>query len=93
MATATTEDQKDKSKTITIIVNAEEKTIPKKDQDLTFDEVIDLAFDPRPVGTEIVYRITYYRGHGNKPDGHLLEGQSVKAKDGMVFSVKYTDKS
>jgi len=88
----TQEAQKDRSKTITIIVNAEEKIVDKKEE-LTFDEVVDLAFNPRPVGDQIVYRITYYRGHGNKPEGHLLEGESVKAKDGMVFNVKYTDKS
>jgi hypothetical protein len=86
------ETRKDTSKTITIIVNAEEKVVDKKDE-LTFDEVVDLAFDPRPVGDQIVYTITYYRGHGSKPDGHLLEGESVKAKDGTVFNVKYTDKS
>ena len=90
---ATTENShSDRSKTITIIVNAEEKVVDKQ-EDLTFDEVVDLAFDPRPVGDQIVYTITYYRGQANRPEGHLLEGQSVKAKDGMVFNVRYTDKS
>jgi hypothetical protein len=91
MATAAQQD-KDKSKTITIIVNAEERIVAKKEE-LTFDEVVDLAFNPRPAGDQIVYTITYYRGHGNKPEGHLLEGESVRAKAGMVFNVKYTDKS
>lgn len=86
------EANKDHTQTITVIVNAEEKVVEKND-DLTFDEVVDLAFNPRPVGDQIVYTITYYRGHGEKPEGHLLEGKSVKPKDGMVFSVKYTDKS
>jgi len=89
---ASQETAKDHSKTITIIVNAEEKVVDKKDE-LTFDEVIDLAFNPRPIGDQIVYTITYYRGHGDKPEGHLLEGETVKAKDGMVFNVKFTDKS
>ena len=80
------------AKTITIIVNAEEKVVDKKDE-LTFNEVVDLAFDPPPVGDQILYTISYYRGHGSKPEGHLLEGESVKVKDGMVFNVKYTDKS
>lgn len=86
------ETKKDRSKTTTIIVNAEEKVVDRTDA-LAFDEVVDLAFKPRPVGDQIVYTITYYRGHGDKPEGHLLEGESVKAKDGMVFNVKYTDKS
>jgi hypothetical protein len=88
--TATAE--RDKSQTITIVVNAETKVVERKEE-LTFDEVVDLAFDPRPVGDQIIYTITYYRGHGDKPEGHLLEGESVKAKEGMVFNVKYTDKS
>lgn len=79
-------------KTITIVVNAEEKVV-NKNHELTFDEVIDLAFNPRPVGGQLVYTITYYRGHGSKPEGHLIEGESVKTKAGMVFNVKYTDKS
>lgn len=90
--TTVEKSHEDKSKAITIIVNAEERIVERKEE-LTFDEVVDLAFNPRPVGDQIVYTITYYRGHGNKPEGHLLEGQSVKAKEGMVFNVKYTDKS
>lgn len=91
MATAP-ETKTSESKTITIVVNAEEKLVDKNEE-LTFDEVIDLAFNPRPVGGQIVYTITYYRGHGSKPEGHLIEGGSVKTKAGMVFNVKYTDKS
>lgn len=90
--TSAAEAKPDKHKAITIIVNAEERVVDGKDE-LTFDEVVDLAFDPRPAGDQIVYTITYYRGHGNKPEGHLVEGGSVRLKEGMVFNVKYTDKS
>lgn len=82
----------EKTKTVTVVVNGESKVVDKKEE-LTFDEVVDLAFNPRPVGQEIVYEITYWRGHGNKPEGHLVEGGTVKVKDGMVFNVHYTDKS
>lgn len=78
--------------TVTIIVNGEEKPVDKKD-DLTFDEVVDLAFNPRPTGEFIVFTITYRRGHGNKPEGTLVEGGTVKVKDGMIFNVTATDKS
>ncbi|MGZ4753424.1 MAG: multiubiquitin domain-containing protein [Acidimicrobiia bacterium] len=83
---------KERPKTVTIVVNGEKKEVDKKDE-LTFDEVVDLAFNPRPVGQQIEYEITYWRGHGNKPEGHLVEGGSVKVKDGIVFNVSYTDKS
>jgi hypothetical protein len=78
--------------TITIIVNGVEKELDKKEE-LTFDEVVDLAFDPRPTGENVVFAITYRRGHGNKPEGSLVQGESVKVKDGMIFNVTATDKS
>lgn len=78
-------------KTITIIVNGREKQIPK--DELTFDEIVHLAFDDPPTGEFICFTITYRRGKGNKPEGELHEGESVKVKDGMVFNVTATDKS
>lgn len=79
------------AQTITIIVNAQEKIVAKGD--LTFDDVVALAFDPVPTGPNVGFAITYRRGHGEKPEGHLNEGESVKVKDGMIFNVTPTDKS
>jgi hypothetical protein len=76
---------------ITIIVNATPKVVSK--EELRFDDVVDLAFDPRPVGEMIVYTITYRRGRGEKPEGSLVEGGTVKVKEGMIFDVAWTDKS
>jgi hypothetical protein len=78
--------------TVSVIVNSEQKVVDKKDE-LTFDEVVDLAFNPRPTGPNIEFEITYRRGHGNKPEGTLVQGESVKVKDGMIFHVTPTDKS
>ncbi|MCB1470318.1 MAG: multiubiquitin domain-containing protein [Rhizobiaceae bacterium] len=79
-------------KTITIIINGRPKTVPKND-DLTFEEIVALAFENPPTGECIQYTIQYTRGHGNKPAGALVEGQSVKAKDGMEFDVTSTNRS
>lgn len=87
-----TESGKVQDKTITIIVNGREKEVPKND-DLTFDELVSLAFDDPPTGEFICFTITYRKGTGNKPEGTLPEGESVKAKDGMIFNVTATDKS
>jgi hypothetical protein len=75
----------------TIIVNGREKTVD--DRDLTFDELVDLAFEDPPTGEFICFTITFRRGQGNKPEGTLLEGETVKIKDGMIFNVTATDKS
>ena len=51
-------------------------------------EVPDYAQHP-----DINYSVKYKRGHGNKPEGILLKGESVKVKEGMVFSVSETGQS
>ena len=79
-------------KIITIIINGRPKTVPKND-DLTFEEIVALAFENPPTSECIQYTIQYTRGHGNKPAGALVEGQSVKAKDGMEFDVTSTNRS
>lgn len=78
-------------KEVTIIVNGRKKVITKSE--LSFAEVVALAFDKPPTGENILFTITYRRGHGNKPEGTLVEGQTVKVKEGMVFNVTATDKS
>lgn len=80
-----------KEKETTIIVNGRERTVTGKD--VTFDQLVALAFDTPPTGENIVFTITYRRGHGNKPEGSVLEGGSVKVKKGMIFNVTPTDKS
>lgn len=76
---------------ITIIVNGEKKGL--RTADLTFDQVVDLAFNPRPQGPSIVFTITYRKGPKENPEGTLVQGGIVKIKDGMVFNVTATDKS
>ena len=77
-------------KEVTIIVNGRSKTITQKE--LTFDEVVTLAFGPPNYETS-VYTVTYQKGDGHKPTGSLVQSQSVKIKDGMIFDVLRTDKS
>jgi hypothetical protein len=76
---------------VTIIVNGEKKTV--KTTKLSFDQVVDLAFNPRPEGPNIVFTITYRRGPKENPEGTLVQGGIVKIKEGMIFNVTATDKS
>lgn len=80
-----------KEKEITIIVNGRERTVTGKE--VTFDQLVALAFDAPPTGENIQFTITYRRGPGNKPEGSVVEGETVKVKKGMIFNVTSTDKS
>lgn len=82
----------DRKKTITIIVNGREKTVEKGE--LTFNEIVKLAFDNPPYGTNTLFTITYRKGgNEHRPEGHLVEGGTVKVKKGTIFNVTATDKS
>ncbi|HKY09691.1 MAG TPA: multiubiquitin domain-containing protein, partial [Candidatus Binatia bacterium] len=76
---------------VTIIVNGREKEWAKKK--ISFEEVVAIAFPVPPAGQCIVYTVTYHQGPPHRPEGTLTEGDSVKVRDGMVFNVRFTDKS
>ncbi|MGH9616993.1 MAG: multiubiquitin domain-containing protein [Acidobacteriaceae bacterium] len=80
-----------RSKEFTIIVNARKKEVASKE--LTFDEVVALAFNPVPSGPNIVITVTYRHGPRENPEGILAKGERVWIKNGMVFNVKATDRS
>jgi len=79
------------NKVYKIMVNGRPKEVRSKV--LTFVDVVKLAFEDAVFNDVTVYTITYKRGEGNKPEGTLVESESVKVKEGMVFNVKRTDKS
>lgn len=76
---------------VTIIVNTRRKEVtgPK----ISFEQVIQLAYDDPPTGAQVCFTITYRRGVPSKPEGSLLEGQCVEIQKGMIFNVTSTDKS
>lgn len=78
-------------KEITIIVNARPKKVDATQ--LSFDQIVALAFNPIPTGPNILFTITYRNGPKENPQGNLLEGGTVFIKDGMIFNVTATDKS
>ena len=80
-----------KKKEITVIINGTPETVTEKE--LTFAEIVELAYGHPPEGGFIVYSITYERGDGNKPEGSIVEGDTLKLKGGMLINVTRTDKS
>lgn len=73
----------------TVIVNGRPKVVTAKE--LSFADVV--ALSGLPTGPTIFFTVTYTRGEGHKPQGTLVEGETVKVKDGMIFNVTATDKS
>ncbi|OFZ02014.1 MAG: hypothetical protein A3K10_10605 [Bacteroidetes bacterium RIFCSPLOWO2_12_FULL_31_6] len=78
-------------KEVTIVINGEPHQVEK--DEITYNEVVTLAFPDFPQHPERTYSVTYERGHGNKPTGILSPGGTVKVKDGMRFKVKHTGQS
>jgi hypothetical protein len=92
MSEAVEVEDKHQPKTVTIVVNGSPHEVPKK-EDITYEEVVILAYPDAPQHPEITYSVTYTRGDGHKPEGVLSPGGSVKVKDGMAFSVNRTGQS
>lgn len=83
-------NQENHTKEVTIIVNGRPKAVAAKE--LSFDQVVALA-DNLPSGPNVMFTVTYGKGPDPKHEGSLVEGQTVKIKNGMVFNVTATDKS
>lgn len=75
---------------VIIVVNAVSHQVDK--DDLSFDDVVKLA-QGLPTGENILYSVTYQRGRAEQSTGILDVGQTVKAKNGMIFNVTATDRS
>jgi hypothetical protein len=76
---------------VVIIVNGTAYDV--QEGDISYNEVVTLAFPDFPQHPERTYSVTYEKGQGNKPSGILSPGGSVTIKDRMVFKVKHTGQS
>ncbi|MGC1257501.1 MAG: multiubiquitin domain-containing protein, partial [Candidatus Acidiferrales bacterium] len=74
-----------------IIVNGQQKTVTTRN--VSFDEIVKLAFPAPPPGASILYTVSYEDGPRINPQGSLKEGQSLKVKNWIIFNVTATDKS
>lgn len=81
----------EKKKSVTIYVESTPHEWPKGE--IAYAEVVTLEVPDYPQHPEITYSITYSRGHGNKPEGTLSPGGTVKVKEGMRFNVSETGQS
>ena len=81
----------DDHKRFDIIVNARPHVVDH--DEVTFDEIVDIAYPDGGRGPLISYTILYYNGGGRETEGGLSEGEAAKVKDGTVFNVTRTDRS
>lgn len=76
---------------VTIIVEGTPHRWPKGE--ITYEEVVKLEVPAYTPTSGVSYAVTYRRGHGEKPEGVLTPGTSVRVKEGMVFNVSETGQS
>ena len=88
-----TENQVDRPdhKTFLITVNGRQRRVER--DELSFDNLVDLAFDDPARGPQIVFTITFREAGGRIPEGELDEGQVLKVRDGTIVNVTRTDQS
>ena len=78
-------------KLVTIVVEGTPHEWPKGE--ISHDEAVALEVHSHTPDSNITYSVGYERGQGNKPEGSLSKGVSVKVKEGMVFHVSETGQS
>ncbi len=81
----------EKKKLITIVIDGTPFEVEK--EEITYADLVTLAYPDFPQHPETTYTVTYKRGQGNKPEGTLSSGGTVKLKDRMVFNVSRTGQS
>lgn len=74
-----------------IYVNSREKVW--KHAEISFEQVVELAFGPNNNNPNIGYTVTYSKGYEPKPEGTMVKGSIVRVKNKMIFDATATDKS
>lgn len=76
-------------KTVTIKVNSRPRIVEKRPH--SYREIASIAY-ANPDFENFNYTITYLHGVGGA-EGDLVEGETIKVRNGMVFNVRRSDKS
>jgi hypothetical protein len=74
-----------------IVVNGKAKKVDH--QILTFDEVVKLAFPTPPAEGDIIYTVVFHNADQDPTNGTLVDGKTVKVRNGTRFDVKHTVRS
>lgn len=76
-------------KTFSIIVNARRRQVETKE--LSFVELVEIAFSAPVKGPQIASTITFREAGGRISKGELGERERLKVRDGTIINVTMTD--
>ena len=89
---AQADTQHGQSKTVQIIVNGQEKEVPK--EKISYETIVKLAYGDNPPSPDTYdLTVTYRRGQAPHEQGELKPGGSVEPVKEMIFNVTPTKKS
>lgn len=74
-----------------IVINGRKRQVEV--EELTFDELVDLAFEDPARGPQILFTITFRNAAGRFETGELDPGERLKVRDGTEIDVTQTDQS
>ena len=77
--------------TFSIAINGRRRKVER--EELSFDDLVSLAFDDPERGPHIVFTITFREAGGRIAEGELDEGQRLKVRGGTIINVTRTDQS
>ena len=77
--------------TFKVIVNGRPRTVEQRQ--LTFEQIVSLAFPDDPATPETIHTVTYSHAVAPKPTGSLHPGETLTIKNGTILSVTATVKS
>lgn len=84
-------DHENAEKSYDIVVNGQSKTVTS--DEMTFHEVVFLAYGVQPGDPIKSYRVTYRKAKTLPHEGVMVEGSVVEIKEGTVFSATESNNS
>jgi hypothetical protein len=79
------------SLTVPVVVNGRRQSLAAPE--VTFEELIGLAYPDAPATSNSMFTVTYRHGPLDRPEGSLAPSQRLRAVNGVVFNVTATNKS
>ncbi|MGN1158329.1 MAG: multiubiquitin domain-containing protein [Agathobacter sp.] len=78
---------------ITIIVNGVDKVLPANTTQLSYEDVVKLAYPNYSDASTIIYTVVFSNGPIENKKGTLVKGDTVRVREGMIFNVGKSNKS